>query len=94
MPKPAFGKLDRVLIYPDWEDKYPLAVFNALEREISDHTHLLLDTGEHKPARAILRFENARMLMEGFKEFIEKNWWINCKGSRLDIWREKLGNIR
>ena len=34
------------------------------------------------------------MLMEGFREFVEKNWNINCKGSSLDIWQTKLRNIR
>ena len=49
---PTFEKLDRILICPDWEDKYPLTCVVALEREISDHTPLLIDTrvvGEKPP---------------------------------------------
>ena len=38
LPDPTYEKLDRILICPDWEDKYPLAPVSALEREISDHT--------------------------------------------------------
>ena len=51
-PEPTFEKLDRVLICPDWEDTYPLAIVNALEREISDH--ILLDTGDHNLQRLFL----------------------------------------
>lgn len=94
MADPTFEKLDRVLVCPDWEDKYPLAIVYALEREISDHTPLILDTGAHKPPPSIFRFENAWMMMEGFKEFVEKNWDITCKGTNLDIWQHKMRILR
>jgi endonuclease/exonuclease/phosphatase family metal-dependent hydrolase len=42
---PTFQKLDRVLVSTDWEQKFPLSSVEALTRELSDHTPLLLDTG-------------------------------------------------
>ena len=76
LPEPTHEKLDRILICPDWEDKYPMTMVTALEREISDHTPLLLDSGEQRNAPPIFRFENAWMLKEGFRQFVYKVWNI------------------
>jgi hypothetical protein len=43
---PTFERLDRVLVSTEWEQKYPLVAVDALTREISDHTPLLLSTGD------------------------------------------------
>ncbi|WVZ81051.1 LOW QUALITY PROTEIN: hypothetical protein U9M48_028478 [Paspalum notatum var. saurae] len=40
---PTFEKLDRVLVSTEWELKFPLATVQALTRDISDHTPILLD---------------------------------------------------
>ena len=32
--------------------------------------------------------------MEGFKEFVEKNWEVRCNGSSMDTWQKRLRNIR
>ena len=45
---PTYEKLDRVLICPDWEEHYPLTTVQALERELSDHTPLIVDSREKK----------------------------------------------
>ena len=42
---PTFEKLDRILVTTEWEQKFPLTSIQALTREISDHTPLLLDGG-------------------------------------------------
>lgn len=44
-PNQTFEKLDRVLTSIDWEQKFPLVMVRALQRVISDHTPLLLDSG-------------------------------------------------
>jgi endonuclease/exonuclease/phosphatase family metal-dependent hydrolase len=43
---PTYEKLDRVLVSTEWEQNFPLARVEALSREVSDHTPLLLCTGE------------------------------------------------
>jgi hypothetical protein len=42
----TYEKLDRVLASVEWEQKYPLVIVRALTRTSSDHTPLLLDSGE------------------------------------------------
>jgi endonuclease/exonuclease/phosphatase family metal-dependent hydrolase len=46
LPHPTYEKLDRVLMTTEWELKYPLVTVHTLDRGVSDHTPLLLDTGE------------------------------------------------
>jgi endonuclease/exonuclease/phosphatase family metal-dependent hydrolase len=43
---PIFEKLDRILVTTEWEEKFPLSTVQALTREVSDHTPLLLNSGE------------------------------------------------
>jgi endonuclease/exonuclease/phosphatase family metal-dependent hydrolase len=43
----TYEKLDRVLATVEWEQKFPLVTVRALTRAGSDHTPLLIDTGQH-----------------------------------------------
>jgi hypothetical protein len=43
---PTFEKLDRILASVEWEQKFPLVLVRALTRSSSDHTPLLLDSGD------------------------------------------------
>ena len=45
---PTYEKLDRILSNVEWEQKFPLVMVRALERAGSDHTPLLLDSGDRK----------------------------------------------
>ena len=45
-PTPTYEKLDRVLTSTSWEQKFPLVTVRALTRANSDHTPLLIDSGE------------------------------------------------
>jgi endonuclease/exonuclease/phosphatase family metal-dependent hydrolase len=56
---PTYEKLDRVLASVDWEQKYPLVSVRALTRSGSDHTPLLIDSGEqaHLGNKALFSFE-------------------------------------
>ena len=42
---PTYEKLDRVLMTTEWEFKFLLVTVHALDRGVSDHMPLLLDTG-------------------------------------------------
>ena len=59
---PTFEKLDRVLMCPAWEEKYPLTILQAFASEIFDHTPWFLDTGETHDHKYIFRYENAGLL--------------------------------
>jgi exonuclease III len=65
---PTFEKLDRVLVSVPWELKFPLVSVQALARAGSDHTPLLLDTGEqaHLGNKKLFSFELAWLKHEGF----------------------------
>ena len=41
---PTYEKLDRILMATEWEEKFPLSNVIALNRDISDHASLLLNT--------------------------------------------------
>lgn len=45
LPQSTYEKLDRILMITEWEFKYPLVTVQALDRGVSNHTPLLLDTG-------------------------------------------------
>lgn len=46
LPVPTYEKLDRVLVATEWDSNVLLSTVVALNRDISDHTPLLLNTGE------------------------------------------------
>ena len=46
LPDPTYEKLDRVLMTTEWEFKYPIVTMHALDRGVSDHAPLLLETGD------------------------------------------------
>lgn len=48
----TFERLDRVLVSTEWESKFPLSNVQALNREISYHTPLVLDTGNGTHSRS------------------------------------------
>jgi endonuclease/exonuclease/phosphatase family metal-dependent hydrolase len=56
---PTFQKLDRILMTTEWEEKFPLSIVQALAREISNHTPLLLTLGEpsHMATQPMIKFE-------------------------------------
>ena len=43
---PTYEKLDRALMTSEWEFKYPMVMVHSLDRGISDHAPLFLDTGD------------------------------------------------
>lgn len=55
---PTFEKLDRILVTTHWEQKFPLSCVTALTRDLSDHTPLLLDSGEasHRGNNPLFKF--------------------------------------
>ncbi|PUZ59464.1 hypothetical protein GQ55_4G043800 [Panicum hallii var. hallii] len=68
LANPTYERLDRVLVSTEWEQHFPLVTVIALSREISDHTPLLLSTGEGashtKPP--LFKFVLGWLLREGF----------------------------
>jgi hypothetical protein len=69
---PTFEKLDRILASVEWEEKFPLVTVRALARAESDHTPLILDSGEqaHLGNKAQFSFELSWLRHDGFVEIV------------------------
>ena len=65
---PTYEKLDRFLSNVEWEQKFPLVTVHALTRSGSDHTPLILDSGDqaHLGNRSTFSFELSWIRQEGF----------------------------
>jgi endonuclease/exonuclease/phosphatase family metal-dependent hydrolase len=94
---PTYERLDRVLISTDWEQQYPLATVEALNREISDHTPLLLSLGEKDKAKKLapFKFELGSLLKEGFFDVVSEVWRKENRGvSSMQRWQNKIRRLR
>ena len=69
---PTYEKLDRILMSTEWELKYPLATVIAHSRDISDHTSLILNTGDASSmhTQTTFKFELGWLLRDGFSELV------------------------
>jgi hypothetical protein len=81
-PIPTFETLDRILVTTEWEAKFPLATVRALNREISDHTLLLMSTGNgtHSNKQPLFKFELGWFLRDGFSEMVAQVWKEESRG--------------
>jgi hypothetical protein len=94
---PTYEKLDRILASVSWEQKYPLVSVRALTRSGSDHTPLLLDSGDHafKGNKTHFSFELAWLKTEGFAEIVAREWAAISAGSNsLEVWQNKIRHLR
>ena len=65
-----------------------------MERELSDHTPLLIDTGIPSRKPPIFRFENW-LEREGLIEIVDFFWKKdNIRGENIDRWQEKFRLLR
>ena len=97
LPIPMFEKLDRVLASIEWEQKFPLVTVHALSRVISDHTPLLVDSGEatHVGNKNTFSFGSAWFKREGFLDLIAREWAKDLGGrSNVERWQNKIRHLR
>jgi hypothetical protein len=85
---PTFEKLDHILMIMEWEEKFPLSTVQALTRKVSDHTPLLLNSGEssYMATQPMFKFELGWLLRDGFIEMV-KDIWVNTIGRRTPMER-------
>jgi hypothetical protein len=87
-----YEKLDRILVTTEWEQKFPLASVQALTREISDHTPLLLDGGEpsHKGNVRNFKFKLGWLTRDDFFDLVKEVWESENRGrSPMEQWLNK-----
>jgi hypothetical protein len=93
---PTVEKLDRILVSTDWEQKFPLSSVEALNRELSDHTPLLLDTcnASHRGCQ-MFKFELSWLTREGFHDIVTKVWREESRGDTpMKRWQSKIRAVR
>lgn len=93
---PTYEKLDRVLVSTEWEDQFPLTAVESRDRNISDHTPLVLSTGAstHRTGNQPFRFERGWFLREGFYDKVANIWQSQSLGSTpLEHWQSKIRRL-
>ena len=94
---PIFEKLDRVLVSTDWEDKFPLSTVEPRDRDISDHTPLILNTGAstHHSVQRPFKFERGWLIRDGFYDMVVSVWQSETSGrTPLERWQNKIRRLR
>lgn len=69
----------------------------AFTREISDHTPLLLDTGNasHRGNNSIFKFELSWLTQDGFYDMVARVWRKETRGrSPMQRWQNKIRSLR
>ncbi|KAJ1276869.1 hypothetical protein BS78_05G249200, partial [Paspalum vaginatum] len=92
----TFENLDRVLTTTEWELKYPRATVQALSREISDHTPLLLNSGDGNgiSPNANFKFELGWLLWDGFFQMVKNVWESTVSSTNpMDRWQAKIRRL-
>jgi hypothetical protein len=97
LPCRTIEKLDSVLMITEWEFKFPLVTVQALDRGVSDHTPLLLDTATQaflgKPRQ--FKFELSWFNQEDFFDEVVHCWNRPTKAKNfVQHWNHKLGALR
>src|SRR6266498_3338974 len=93
----TYEKLDRILASVEWEQKYPLVTVRALTRSGSDHTPLLINSGQqaHIGNKAHFSFELSWFRHEGFYEMVAAEWAAVSKGDTpIERWQNKIRHLR
>jgi hypothetical protein len=63
-----WSRIDRFLVSPEWEKRFPKVIQKRLPRLLSNHFPLLLDCGAPRGGNNYFKFENMWLKHEGFVE--------------------------
>lgn len=92
---PTQEVLDRVLVSQLWEAIYPISTLLSITRIGSDHSPLILDTGEQLyRAPHYFKFESAWLCKEGFIEMVKERMIPRDKSYILEFWNKKQVDLR
>jgi hypothetical protein len=96
LTSPTFEKLDCILVSTKWEEIFPLSTVRALTRDISDHTPLLLNTGEpNTNTQPMFKFELGWFMWDSFIDMIREIWSNTISGhTPMEIWQGKIRRVR
>jgi predicted secreted Zn-dependent protease len=80
-----------------WEHNYPLSTVDPRDRNISDHTPLILNTGAstHQNRQPTFKFEMGWLTRDGFFDMVADICQSECRSySTLERWQNKIRNLR
>jgi hypothetical protein len=91
----SWSRLDRFLVSPDWEAKYPGLLQKRMPRLCSDHFPILLDCEGIKGGARPFKFENMWLKADGFVEKV-RLWWssYSFQGEPSFILAQKLKALK
>jgi hypothetical protein len=93
---PTFEKLDRVLVSTEWELQFPLTSVEPRDRNISDHTPLVVNIGAstYQTGDRPFKFERGWLLRDGFYDMVANIWQSETEGSTpLERWQAKIRRL-
>jgi hypothetical protein len=92
----VLAKLDIIFISTDWESAFPLVRVQGLAKSISDHTPLLIDSGDNLSwGKKKFKFEKWWLMRLEFSDLVKKAWSLECSGIiPLDRWQAKVRFFR
>jgi hypothetical protein len=91
---PTFEKLDRFLVNPEWDLLFHNAMVRGLDRSLSDHAPLVLETEEKNRSREC-RYELSWKLRLGFRDIVINNWSLPVRSKKnIDVWKEKVKRLK
>jgi exonuclease III len=85
---PTFETLDRFLVNPEWDLLFHNAMVRGLDRSLSDHVPLLLQTEEKKRSHEF-RYELSWKLRPGFREIMVNNWTLPVRSKKVLMFGKK-----
>jgi hypothetical protein len=92
---PTFEKLDRFLVNPEWDLLYHNAMVRGLDRSLSDHVPLILQTKDKRNRSHEFRYELSWKLRPGFRDIVINNWSLPARSKKtLMFGRKKLKGLR
>ena len=94
---PTYEKLDRALMTSEWEFKYPMVTVHALDRGVSDHAPLFLDTGDPSFTGTAKQFkmELSWLTHNEFKERVIEIWNKPVgRHNSVQHWDRKMGALK
>jgi hypothetical protein len=91
----SWSRLDKFLVSPNWEAKYPGLIQKRLPRLCSDHFPILLVCGGILRGKRPFKFENIWLQEDGFVERV-RLWWesYSFQGSPSFVLAHKLKALK
>jgi hypothetical protein len=92
---PKWSRIDRFLISPDWEARFPGVAQKRLPHICSDHFPLMLDSVNGPRGKRPFKFENMWLKKKGFGALV-KQWWdsYHFQGSPSFIFACKITALK